>query len=204
MDYANRLDSEEATRSYINNLRSDYQARSNYGASMGLNNQFSTWGSSFGRATSIDSDAAYADRLRSRPTNLDAYRLSSRDIYSYKHYRKSNAVRSSTMYLASLNFFILLSLCPCQTLTERNTRAQSPIMSREIDRYYKTERRASYLGDISSGGHRDFRYYNYRHVPYYGGSDYYSYVPRVTRVWNNEKYPFFLPTYPVTTQAVLC
>ena len=61
-----------------------------------------------------------------------------------------------------------------QTLTERNTRASSPMMSREIDRYFKTERRASYLGDISSGGHRDFRYYNYRHVPYYGGSDYYS------------------------------
>ncbi len=89
-----------------------------------------------------------------------------------------------------------------QTLAERNTRAKSPMLSREIDRYYKTEKRASYLGDISSGGQRDFRYYNYRHVPYFGGSDSYSYVPRLTRVWNGERYPFNLPTYPVTTSTI--
>lgn len=60
------------------------------------------------------------------------------------------------------------------TLEARNQRAKSPLQSRELDRYYKTERRASFVGDISSGGSRDFRFYNYRAVPYFGGSDYYT------------------------------
>ena len=34
---------------------------------------------------------AYEDRLRNR-VNADSYRVSSRDLYSYKHYRKSNQV----------------------------------------------------------------------------------------------------------------
>jgi hypothetical protein len=55
-----------------------------------------------------------------------------------------------------------------------------------LSRYYKTERRSDYMGDISSGGATDFRYYNYRSVPYYGGSDYYAYVPRVVKIWNKE------------------
>jgi hypothetical protein len=88
---------------------------------------------------------------------------SNKELSSYRHYRKSNA-----------------------TLLARNSRAQSPIIGREMDRYYKTERRSDYMGDISSGGAKDFRFYNYRSVPYYGGSDYYAYVPRVVKIWNNE------------------
>ncbi len=53
---------------------------------------FSTFGSAFGRATRSDADAAYAARVKNRTTNFDAFRLSNRDVYSYKHYRKSNAV----------------------------------------------------------------------------------------------------------------
>jgi len=60
------------------------------------------------------------------------------------------------------------------TLEARNQRAKSPLATRELDRYYKTERRSSFIGDISSGGSRDFRFYNYRAVPYFGGSDYYT------------------------------
>ena len=89
------------------------------------------------------------------------------DVMStYHHYRKSKA-----------------------TLEDRNARAKSPLVSRELDRYYKTERRSSFVGDMSSGGSRDFRYYNYRTVPYFGGSDYYTYVPRLIRHLNN------MPTY---------
>lgn len=39
------------------------------------------------------------------------YRVDSRDLYSYKHFRKSNA-----------------------TLEDRNSRSKSPIMGRELDR----------------------------------------------------------------------
>ena len=47
---------------------------------------------------------------------------------SWKHYRLSNS-----------------------TLEARTARAKSPIVSRELDRYYKTERRSSFIGDVSSG-----------------------------------------------------
>jgi hypothetical protein len=74
---------------------------------------------------------------------------------SWKHYRLSNS-----------------------TLESRTARAKSPIVSRELDRYYKTERRSSFIGDVSSGANRDFRYYSVRPVPYFGGSDYYSMTKR--------------------------
>jgi len=61
-----------------------------------------------------------------------------------------------------------------QTLEARNQRAKSPLASRELDRYYGTEKRSSFSGDVSSGGSRDFRFYNYRPVPYFGGSDNYA------------------------------
>jgi len=61
-----------------------------------------------------------------------------------------------------------------QTLTARNERATSPLVSRELGRYYGTQKRSDYMGSVSSGGSSDFRYYNYRRVPYLGGSDHYS------------------------------
>jgi len=75
------------------------------------------------------------------------------------------------------------------TLEHRNQRAKSPLATRELDRYYGTERRSSFSGDVSSGGSRDFRFYNYRNVPYFGGSDNYVYVPKIIRHWTN------VPTY---------
>lgn len=63
-----------------------------------------------------------------------------------------------------------------ETLNTRNSRAKSPLVSRELNRYYETRKRANYIGDVSSGGACDFRYYNYRHVPYFGGSDNYTYM----------------------------
>lgn len=62
------------------------------------------------------------------------------------------------------------------TLRARNQRGRSPLASRELDRYYETSKRSNYIGDISAGGACDFRYYNYRRVPYFGGSDNYSYM----------------------------
>merc|ERR1711862_257702 len=65
-----------------------------------------------------------------------------------------------------------------QTLSERNQRATSPLVSRELDRYFGTQRRTDFLGSVSSGGSTDFRHYNYRRVPYLGGSDHFSYLNR--------------------------
>ncbi len=158
----------ETTRNYMNTLRSSYQLSSMQPALGTLYDSYLNRQSAFSSRYNLDDRMA----ARKRISDLSNYRVDSRDLYSYKHYRKSN-----------------------QTLTDRNTRAKSPILSRELDRYYKTERRSDYLGDISSGGQRDFRYYNYRQVPYYGGSDYYTYVPKLIRIWNNEVYPWYLPVY---------
>lgn len=63
------------------------------------------------------------------------------------------------------------------TLTRRNDRATSPLISRGLDRYFGSQRRVDYLGDQASGG-TDFRHYNYRRVPYLGGSDYMKHIPK--------------------------
>jgi hypothetical protein len=147
-DYANRLDNEESTRSYINERKQD---------------------------SLITSRAAYnydsTPTFRSRYNYYDPvkhehdYMYNTYDVGgSWKHYRLSNS-----------------------TLEARTARAKSPIVSRELDRYYKTERRSSFIGDVSSGANRDFRYYNYRPVPYFGGSDYYSYVNRIVKVLRKEQ-----------------
>jgi len=68
-----------------------------------------------------------------------------------------------------------------QTISERNARAKSPLISRELDRYYETRKRTDYIGDISSGPAKDFRYYSYRRVPYFGGSDGYKYMKHKPR-----------------------
>ena len=151
MDYANRLDREESTRSYINERKYE---------------------SSINRASSVASSIEYnTNPFRSRYNFYDStkhehdYMYNTHDVGSrWKHYRLSN-----------------------QTLEARNARAKSPIQSRELDRYYKTERRSSFIGDVSSGANRDFRYYSYRPVPYFGGSDYYSYVNRIVRVLRKEQ-----------------
>merc|ERR1719233_2513741 len=70
----------------------------------------------------------------------------SRDNYSsdnWKHYNLSGA-----------------------TLNSRTTRAKSPLLDRELIRYYG--KKPNYMGDVSSGAACDFRHYNYRRVPYFG------------------------------------
>eukprot|EP00096_Caligus_rogercresseyi_P011546 TRINITY_DN455_c0_g1_i1.p1 TRINITY_DN455_c0_g1~~TRINITY_DN455_c0_g1_i1.p1 ORF type:complete len:243 (+),score=77.11 TRINITY_DN455_c0_g1_i1:316-1044(+) len=89
------------------------------------------------------------DYYSSRKFDRD-YLYNSNDVYStYKHYRISNS-----------------------TLSDRNQRAKSPLLTREIDRYYKP--RPNYIGDVNPGPSQAFRHYNYRHIPYFGGSDYYQ------------------------------
>merc|ERR1719507_829453 len=68
-------------------------------------------------------------------------------------------------------------------LARRNTRARSPLQSRELDRYFETRKRVNYIGDCSAGGTSDFRYYNYRRVPYFGGSDNYQYMKQKPAGW---------------------
>lgn len=63
------------------------------------------------------------------------------------------------------------------TLRQRNDRAASPLVSRGLDRYFGGQRRVDYLGDVSSG-RSDFRHYNYRTIPYLGGSDYLKHIPK--------------------------
>jgi hypothetical protein len=72
-----------------------------------------------------------------------------------------------------------------QTIRERNARATSPLISRELDRYYGTNKRVDYLGDVSSGGATDFRYYRYRRVPYLGGSAQYKFLPKMIQYIND-------------------
>ena len=46
----------------------------------------------------------------------------------------------------------------------------------DIARYYGSQKRTNFMGSQSSGGATDFRYYNYRRVPYLGGSDHFDYL----------------------------
>jgi len=119
--------------------------------------------------TSYYRDGDYRSEFASKYNYYDAnkhlpdylYNSSSDLLGTWKHYNLSN-----------------------QTMVERNTRAKSPLVSRELDRYYETKKRVDYIGDISSGSAKDFRYYHYRRVPYFGGSDNYAYVRKIIQYIN--------------------
>jgi len=70
------------------------------------------------------------------------------------------------------------------TLNTRNRRATSPLVSRELDRYFSTSGKTSYMGDYGSKGSADFRHYNYRSVPYFGASDNYHNLTKMLQYQN--------------------
>merc|ERR1719430_21669 len=100
---------------------------------------------------------------------------------SYYNYYDSNKHSSDYLYpttsslLGTWKHYNLST----QTLVERNRRDTSPVVHRELGRYYGTQKRSDYLGSVSSGCATDFRHYNYRPVPYLGGSDYYKHINKV-------------------------
>merc|ERR1712198_185129 len=81
---------------------------------------------------------------------------------------------SSKDVLGNFKHFNLSS----ETLRIRNLRSRSPLVTRELDRFF--ERKSNYMGDTSAGC-SDFRHYNYRRTPYFGCSDDYSYMRRQPR-----------------------
>lgn len=130
-------------------------------------------------ASRLDREETTRRYINQRKTTMSYEPTAFRSRYDYyapmKHEQDFMYDRSSVMsdfhcYRKSKN-----------TLETRNARAKSPLASRELDRYYGTERRSSFSGDVSSGGSRDFRFYNYRSVPYFGGSDNYAMSKRRVR-----------------------
>ena len=67
-----------------------------------------------------------------------------------------------------------------ETLNARNARARSPILSRELNRYispqYIQDRRFNESIIKRHQNHFFSRHYNYRQIPYFGGSDDYRYI----------------------------
>lgn len=144
-----------------------------------------------GKLQSDDAVRSYVSR--SRPTTRTT-RASSPDYYRDGDYRSTgfgskynyyDAGKHESDYLYKSTADVLGSWkhynLSSQTINERNSRAKSPLITREIDRYYETKKRSDYIGDISSGAAKDFRYYNYRRVPYFGGSDGYQYMKQKPR-----------------------
>jgi len=159
MDYASRLDQEETTREYISSRQSRLDRHLSRSATPHRSAGSYDFLSGSRNRYQRDSTSPFTERYNKYDT-MKFERDYMYDTYdvgaSYKHFRLSN-----------------------QTLNLRNARAKSPVQSRELDRYYKTERRTSFIGDVSNGA--DFRYYSYRPVPYFGGSDNYQMTKRRQR-----------------------
>lgn len=136
-----------------------------------------------GRLERDDALKSYVKQTRSRATDYcrdGDYRTGFSRNYNYYDGNKHTSdylYQSTSDVLGSWKHYNLSN----QTIKERNTRAKSPLISRELDRYYETSKRSDYIGDISSGPAKDFRYYSYRRVPYFGGSDGYQYMKQKPR-----------------------
>lgn len=147
MDYTNKLERDDNVRNTVSSSRRTFT--SNYTTKTDTSSNSMYRDSNY--SPSFANKYNYYDGNKFQPDYL--YNSTSDMLGSWKHYNLSG-----------------------QTLNERNHRAKSPLQSRELDRYYGTKKRVDYIGDISSGCAKDFRYYNYRRVPYFGGSDNYSYM----------------------------
>jgi len=102
---------------------------------------------------------------------VDSFR-SRYDYYDTKKFNGDYLYPESNQVLGNWRHYNLSS----QTLNERNQRSNSPLVTRELTRYFGTQKRTNYLFDESSGNSSDLRYYNYRRVPYMGGSDNLKYM----------------------------
>jgi len=92
-------------------------------------------------------------------------------------------IQRTAFLLGTITMMETSTAVMASTLAARNNRARSPLQSRELDRYFETRKRVNYIGDCSAGGTSDFRYYNYRRVPYFGGSDNYQYMKQKPTGW---------------------
>jgi len=130
------------------------------------------------KLTSLDDIKLYvtsAKTLRDIETKpkypVDSFR-SRYDYYDTKKFNGDYLYPESKQVLGNWRHYNLSS----QTLNERNQRSNSPLVTRELTRYFGTQKRTNYLFDESSGNSSDLRYYNYRRVPYMGGSDNLKYM----------------------------
>jgi len=145
--YQGKLDREDTVRSSITRSRVERATTSCYPATS------YNYSSSTNRyqGDSFSSNYNYYDGNKHSGDYL--YPITNDVLGSWKHYRLSG-----------------------ETLNYRNNRAKSPLISRELNRYYG--KKPNYMGDMSSGGAVDFRHYNYRRVPYFGASDDYQFIRR--------------------------
>jgi len=138
-----------------------------------------------GRLSRDDATRSYVKQSRSCRSENDYYRDGDYRTGFAKNYNYYDGGKHSSDYLYKSTSDVLGTWkhynLSNQTIKERNTRAKSPLVTRELDRYYETSRRSDYIGDISSGPAKDFRYYSYRRVPYFGGSDGYQYMKQKPR-----------------------
>jgi len=154
-DYMNKMDRQQDVRSQINQSRN-----------------FSTNSSNSNRNYSSDSYSSrynYYDGVKHERDYL--YPSTNELMGNWKHCGLSNSTLKERSVSNSVR-------------NERMVRETSPLVSRELNRYYGTQKRVDYMGDVSSGGMLDFRHYNYRKVPYYGGSDHYKHLPKMCRTLN--------------------
>jgi len=151
VDYMNRLERQDLVKTLVSNARQERSFTRDIFGDVDYTSK------GFSSRYSPDSFAYRYNYYDGSKHNRDYLYPVSKDVLgNWHHYNRSS-----------------------QTLTARNERATSPLVSRELGRYYGTQKRSDYIGSVSSGGSTDFRYYNYRRVPYLGGSDHYSLLNKI-------------------------
>jgi len=115
-----------------------------------------------------DNHRSQYDNHRSQYDNHSSYDMSLLDYYGNNKYN-DYAYSSITDVLGRWKHYNRSN----DTLNSRNNRASSPLVSRELNRYFSSSGRTGCAGDMRSRGAAEFRHYNYRSVPYFGASDNY-------------------------------
>jgi len=73
------------------------------------------------------------------------------------------------------------------TLNTRNSCADSPLVSRELNRYFSSSGKTDSVADMGSRVAANFRHYNYRSVPYFGASDNYHNLNKMFQEQNRKE-----------------
>merc|ERR1719500_860226 len=73
------------------------------------------------------------------------------------------------------------------TLNTRTSCADSPLVSRELNRYFSSSGKTDSAADMGFRGAANFRHYNYRSVPYFGASDNYHNLNKMFQEQNRKE-----------------
>merc|ERR1712002_781121 len=123
------------------------------------------------------------DQISAKPAMPFSRHVASLSPFDYLEVSRSRYGRNNTEVLGRWKHYNRSS----DTLNTRNSCADSPLISRELNRYFSSSGKTDCAADMGWKAGANNRHYNYRSVPYFGASDNYHNLYKMFQEQNRKE-----------------